>query len=251
VAAAVNGLRVASWNVREGLPDQSTDLEDRPAALAALVAQVIDQRIDVLALQEVDFDVIGRSAVLAALRTETALEYVHAEALSPSSYLPGHRAGVGLASRVPIAAPGLDLLPNPRLAVGQITTYDKGAIWGTIQTGDLRVTLVSVHAFPFRRFGRTPDEAEFAPIWQSLADQLGKLGDDPLVVCGDFNTPRRDLLLSAVDRQLVRAIGARPTHRGLPIDDILYSAELVVSGAPLVLASFSDHDLCVVTLARA
>jgi endonuclease/exonuclease/phosphatase family metal-dependent hydrolase len=250
VAAAVTGLRVASWNVREGLPDRSTDVEDRPAALAALVAQVIDQRIDVLALQEVDFDVIGRSAVLAALRTETALEYVYAEPLSPSSYLPGHRAGLGLASRVPIAGQSLELLPNPRLAVGELTSYDKGAVAGTIQAGDLRVMLVSVHAFPFRRFGRTPDEAEFAPIWQALASQLGKLGDGALVVCGDFNTARRDLLLGATARPLARAIGNRPTHRGQSIDDILYSADLV-AGQPLVLPSFSDHDLCVVTLARA
>jgi endonuclease/exonuclease/phosphatase family metal-dependent hydrolase len=242
-----SGLRVASWNVREGLPHPSTDPLDRPAALGSLAALVIEQGIDVLAMQEVDHDVIGRSAVLTTLRAETDLQYVHAVPLSPSSFLPGYRSGLAIASRVPIAGRVLERLPNPDLAVGEMRSYDKGALAGTVSVGELRVTVVSVHAFPFRRFGHTPEETRFAPVWQALADLLGKL-DDPLVVCGDFNTPRRDLLTGRTDRPLARAIGDRPTHRGQPTDDILYSADLVPAAEPRVLRGFSDHDLCVVTL---
>ena len=248
-------IRVASWNVREGLPDHSADPADRPAALAALTAQVRAQALDVLALQEIDVDPAGWSAVLAALREDTPLRYAHSGVLSPSTYLPGHHAAIGLASRVPIAGHGLDLLPNPGLTAERdgrpMTSYDKGLIAGTVELSGLRVTLVSVHALPFRRFGRTPEEPAFAPVWRAMADRIGKLGDGPLVVCGDFNTPRRDLLLGVADRPLARAVGDRPTHRGRATDDILYSAELALAGEPLVLPGFSDHDLCVAGLVRA
>jgi endonuclease/exonuclease/phosphatase family metal-dependent hydrolase len=242
----VTGLRIGSWNVREGLPDPSTDPLDRPAALASLAALVIEQRIDVLAMQEVDYDVIGRSSVLTTLRTETALQYIHADQLSPSSYLPGYRSGLALASRTPIVGRGMERFPNPGLVTGDMRSYDKGVLAGTVQAGGMRLTVVTAHSFPFRRFGATPDENRFAPVWQALAEHLGKL-DDPLVLCGDFNTPRRELLTARTDRPLSRAIGDRPTHRGLATDDILYSAGLTVSGTPRVLDSFSDHDLCVAT----
>jgi len=67
------------------------------------------------------------------------------------------------------------------------------------------------------------------------------------VVCGALPGDLRDLLGTG-HRPLASAIGDRPTHRGVHADDILYSVELAVSGPPLVLPSFSTHDLCVVTL---
>lgn len=245
-------LRVGSWNAREGLPEHCTTVAAQPDALAPLVALLAEYDVDVLALQEIDFDPVGRSAVLDALR-DSPLGHVYAEPLSPSTYLPDHRAGLGIASRVPIVGHGLDLLPNPGLQIeanGQrMHSFEKGMIAGTVEFDGLRVTVASVHALPFRRFGRTPDEAEFAPIWQALADELGKFDGDPLVVCGDFNTPRRDLLLDVSDRVLARAIGDRPTHRGQSTDDILYSTELIPAAEPLVLPTCSDHELCLVYLA--
>lgn len=246
-------LRVGSWNAREGLPDHCTTVAARPDALARLVALLAEYGVDVLALQEIDFDPVGRSEVLEALQDSTPLGHVYAEPLSPSTYLPDHHAGLGIASRVPIVGHGLDLLPNPGLQIEtdgrRMHSFEKGMIAGTVELGDLRVTVASVHAFPFRRFGRTPDEAAFAPIWQTLADELGKFDGDPLVVCGDFNTPRRDLLLDVSERVLTRAIGDRPTHRGQPIDDILYSAELAPVAEPIVIPTCSDHELCLAYLA--
>lgn len=242
-------IRVGSWNVREGLPAKSLDPEDRPAALASLIALVIEHRIDVLAMQEVDFDVIGRSSVLAALRTQTALEHIHAEPLSPSSFLPGFRAGLALASRVPIAGAGLRRLPNPGLSKGEQATYDKGSIAGTVQLDGQRLGVVSVHSFPFLRFGRSAEESEFAPIWRAMADRIGKMGEDPVVVGGDFNTPDRELLLRNTPFPMYRAVGDRPTHCGRATDDILYTGDLVLTEQARILASFSDHDLCVATFA--
>jgi len=238
-------IRIGSWNVREGLPGQSSDPEDRPAGLASLVALVIEQKLDVLAMQRVDFDVIGRSTILAALRTQTALENIHAGPLSPSSFQPGHQSGLALASRVPIAGYGLRRLPNPGLSIGSEATYDKGSIAGTVELDGMRLTVVSVHGFPFDRFGRRPEEPEFGPIWRAMAERTGKLGDVPLVVCGDFATARRDLFLRNTAIPLVASIGDRPTSCGQATDDILYSDRLVPAGESRVLASFSDHDLCV------
>lgn len=255
MAALTGGLRVGSWNVREGLPDGTDDPAGRVTAMADLAAALAAYPVDVLALQEVDFDPSGASAVLDALRAHTPLRHVYAEPVSPSAYLAGHAAGVGIASRVPVVEHGLELMPNPGLRLqwrGEaVYSFEKGMIAGAVELAGLRVTVTSVHLFPFRRFGRTPEEPEFAPIWRDLADQLGKFADEPLVVCGDFNTPRRDLLLRAADRPLSRAVGERPTHRGLPIDDILYSADFAEVATPDVVRTFSDHDLCVAHLAPA
>jgi len=244
-------IRIGSWNLREGLPGQSSDPEDRPAGLAALVALVIEQKLDVLAMQRVDFDVIGRSAVLAALRTQTALENIHAEPLSPSSFQPGHQSGLALASRVPIAGYGLRRLPNPGLSSGSLATYDKGSIAGAVELDGIRLTVLSLHGFAFHQFGRRPEEAEFAPIWRALAERIGKLREEPLVVCGDFATARRDLFLRNVPMPLTPSIGDRPTSLGQATDDILYSDQLVPAEEPRVLATFSDHDLCVATFTAA
>ena len=112
------------------------------------------------------------------------------------------------------------------------------------------LTVVSLHALPFRRFGRQPEEPEFSRIWQALADLLHNYRDGPLVVAGDFNTRHRTLVLDAAERPLTRAVGDRPTHRGQPTDDVLYTEELVQRAEPRVIPTFSDHALCVVELAR-
>jgi len=251
-------VRVGTWNVREGLPDRSCAPEDRPAAMREFAKLVNEAAVDVLAVQEMDFDPAGRSMVRDTLRSATALEHVYAEPLSPSAYLPGHRSGLAIASRVPVLAHGLDLLPNPRLRNGPgpagMVSYDKGLIAGTVrcadQDGAAGLTVVSLHALPFRRFGRQPEEPEFSRIWQALADLLHNYRDGPLVVAGDFNTRHRALVLDAAERSLSRAIGDLPTHRGQPTDDVLYTDELVQRAEPQVIRNFSDHGLFVVELAR-
>jgi endonuclease/exonuclease/phosphatase family metal-dependent hydrolase len=78
----VSRLRFATWNVQEGMPEGATDPRERPGGLAALVRVAHEHSIDVLALQEVDFDKSGRSSVLEALCAETELREVRSHVLS-------------------------------------------------------------------------------------------------------------------------------------------------------------------------
>ena len=74
-------VRVATWNVREGLPRKVHAFD--PALVRAVdVANHLNEAgVDLVALQEVDLDVDGRSLVLDAIKAETQLRYVEVHPL--------------------------------------------------------------------------------------------------------------------------------------------------------------------------
>lgn len=252
MAALTGRIRIGSWNVREGLPTSSDDPADRPAALDEMVALVRAHQVDVLALQEVDFAPDGESTVLSALLGRTELQYAAGFALSDSSFEAGAKAGVAVVSRYPLAGIDSFLLPNPGLSKGQgprrFTLHDKGVVACTIDFGLTELMVASLHAFPFHRFGRDAGDPAFAGVWQAISANLPRRPDGQLVICGDFNTEERGLLLDSFVPSMDRAFPGRPTHHGKEIDDILFSAGLACDERPELVDNFSDHDLCLVDL---
>ncbi|MET8039596.1 endonuclease/exonuclease/phosphatase family protein [Micromonospora sp. NPDC005215] len=245
-------IRVATWNVREGVPACTNDPARRPESMTEMVNLVQTNAIDVLALQEVDFTPNGESEVLSALLTRTELQYAGTLSLSESSFEPGKRAGVAIVSRYPVSRIEASMLPNPRLSTrkggSSLTLHDKGLVVCTLDFGLTEISVASLHSFPFHRFGRDAREPDFANVWKSLSESLPRSEGMQTIICGDFNTEDRSLVLDLIGEPMTRSIYGMATHNGMSIDDILFSSGLLRGSAPKLLSNFSDHELCVMEL---
>jgi len=237
----VTRLRVATWNVHEGISVDGA-MPDDPSSFWTVL---VDAEVDVAALQEVCFPAPGDLGDLALAAELAGMPHVVSFPLSASSFRKGELAGLALLSRYPFRDEQQVKLPNPELRDERngtvVTSYDKGLLSAVLDRNGDSVRVVSLHAPPFHRFGRAP--AEFGSIWAALAKSIGPVDELPLLVVGDFNTSRRELLTEQVDGRLYRAIGDQDTHCGKAADDILYTEafELVSSK---VIGTRSDHALC-------
>jgi endonuclease/exonuclease/phosphatase family metal-dependent hydrolase len=254
-------LKVGTWNLHEGVPADEVGswgrLQDRPevAANAAtlrettqtIVRRINELRMDIVGFQEVRFDQ-GIAADLDAVARYTGLSYVETFALSPSSFFSGACAGIAIASRYPLTDVQKIKLPNPNLSRSasgqQISSHDKGLLSVRVDVAGRPVTLASLHMLPFHIFERSADDVAFTTIWQRLSGELARLAQFPLIVCGDFNTPKRDFISSSQSLKLSSAVGDRPTYNDAAIDDILYSSQFSAS-AVKTLPNFSDHAFCI------
>lgn len=248
MAAPSRVIRVASWNVHEGIP-AGVNLAEQ-AIRKEVAALLLEHKVDIIGLQEVDFDTSARSFILETIQQETPLSHNVHNILSDSSFSPTGQAGVALASRYPMVDHERTRFTNPELDTelngNQIRTHDKGFVSATIMFPGMAISAVSLHTIPFNLFGREADELEFKPMWQEISFKLTDFSARPLVVCGDFNTEQRDLIFTR-NNYLTRAVTTEPTHKGKANDDILYSTGLELLNVS-VLDNFSDHRLCIVEL---
>ncbi|MEW9549520.1 endonuclease/exonuclease/phosphatase family protein [Nonomuraea sp. NPDC050783] len=234
-------IRVGTWNVHEGV--------GAPGGIAdECVRRVLEERIDLLALQEVPFPAGSRpSPLLRGLAERTPLRHLAHHVLSPAWLVEGPAfSGVAVASRFPIGATADADLPNPRLERDGLRSFDKGGVTAFVEVAGRTVAMTSLHMLPFHRFGRRAEDRDFVHIWENLAKQLTPKDDEIPVIAGDFNTPRRDLLVARMHVELASAI-SEPTHRGMALDDVVHAAAARRVSARTV-ATFSDHRLCVVEL---
>jgi endonuclease/exonuclease/phosphatase family metal-dependent hydrolase len=242
-------LRVATWNVHEGFPVE--DGVSGEQAKSQIISLLSDLDIDVLGLQEVDFDADARSGILDVITANTPLIHVAHNILSESSFIPAGRAGVAVASRFPLGNLRRMEFKNPDLAVQldgkQIRTHDKGLLSATVALPDRLLSVVSLHAFPFHIFGHHASDGIFAPIWSRLSEELGRFECQPVVIFGDFNTNKRELVLESASHALERAIKDLPTYKDQSYDDILYSPDFSARSTRTI-DNFSDHRLCVTEL---
>ena len=220
-------LRIASWNVHEGHPAGASISEQ--AVRREIAELLLSYKVDIVGLQEVDFDSSTRSSILEKIKRDTPLEYVAHNILSSSSFNQDGSAGVALASRYPLTNLKRKYFSNPGLGTEldgiPIRSHDKGLISATVILPSLEISVVSLHTFPFRLFGREASDSDFEPLWSELSVELGGLAVRPLIVCGDFNTEQRDLISKSIGTFLTRSVVNEPTHKGKPIDDILYSED--------------------------
>jgi endonuclease/exonuclease/phosphatase family metal-dependent hydrolase len=213
--ATLTQLRVGTWNIHEAMPLTGTPTQGRHAVIDEVVDQVCDNEIDILAMQEVEFGSDGTSSVLSALTRRTPLRHVRAYPINGK----------------------------------EMRSHDKGFMVCAVPVGGRDMTVVSLHSFPFHRFGRRPEEPDFREVWETFARTLTSgFSTEYLVICGDFNTANRRLVTDLLDPRMTRAIGSTPTHRGMPIDDILLSPAFGAGTDAQIVDTFSDHHLCLADL---
>lgn len=238
-------LRVATWNVHEGIPAGRAVPPDEEAFWAPLIAA----RADVAALQEVRFSASGGIGDLELVAKHAGLPHVAAFPLSVSSFDSEASAGVALLSRQPLRKERLRKLPNPGLRrEGNgcvLDSHDKGLLEAVFDHDGQAVRVVSLHALPFHRFGRVAQD--FESIWTALALLIGPVTELPLLIAGDFNTSHRELLIDRVQGKLHSAIGQQATHEGRATDDILYTESFRLISQNVV-PTYSDHALCLAEL---
>lgn len=216
------------------------------------VVDLINQRqIDVVCFQEVDYTPTGESSILNAVAKGTCLHHTATHMLSPSSFFTGMSTGVAIASRLPLHDVKRTMLPNPglttRVKSGVISSHDKGHVSAKVDFWGSEVSIVSLHALPFHVFGHEAADPRFGDVWTTLAAGLTNPQNTPTVVCGDFNTPQRELVLTDSAPAFTSAVENRPTFENLALDDILYSSHFARKRIEVV-PNFSDHGACVADL---
>jgi endonuclease/exonuclease/phosphatase family metal-dependent hydrolase len=242
-------LRVATWNIHEGVPIDPPPLSDQYDDVTGTLAKA---RVQVAALQEVRFDEGSRADGLMRIGSEISLPYVLSFPMSPSAYGKGGNMGIALLSYYPLAEVTREVLPNPGILHAQgdgiLESHEKGLLAAHLDWNGPPIVIVSLHTFPFHAFDRHADDSEFEYIWIALASVIDRFEEDPLIVCGDFNTDKRNLLTDRLSRaKLNSAVSKIPTYDGESFDDILYSRHFTLLDTS-VIRTFSDHALCVAAL---
>jgi endonuclease/exonuclease/phosphatase family metal-dependent hydrolase len=238
-------LRVATWNVHEGITAGHAAPRDGEAFWAPLIAA----RVDVAALQEVRFSTSGDLGDLELVAKRAGLPHIAAFPLSVSLFDSEASAGVALLSRRPLCKKRPRKLPNPGLRRegngSVLDSHDKGLLEAVFDHDGQPVRMISLHALPFHRFGRVPQD--FESIWTALAELIEPVTEVPLLIAGDFNTNHRELLTDRVQGKLHSAIGQQITHENRATDDILYTDMFRLISQDVV-PTYSDHALCLAEL---
>lgn len=245
MATLTKVLRIGTWNIHEAVPiDQNLQATGK---IRKEIVQLLTRfRLDIVALQEVDFNASSESPTLEAIEEHTLLKHSAHSILSESSFYPAGQAGVAIASRFPIKDVKRERFQNPELDGDMngvpIRMFDKGYVSATIATDHEIISTVSLHAFPFHIFGRDAEDPAFAYIWSDLSENLAGLTLAPLIVCGDFNTNKRDLI-SGARLSLSRAVTHQTTYGNDSVDDMLFTSHFRLKRVEIV-DNFSDHKLC-------
>lgn len=237
-------IRAGTWNIHEGI---SADGNSTPLQ-TELISPLEITNLDILALQEVPFGAGNESEILSSIATQTDLRYISTFPLSPSAFHRGIRSGIALASRVPHLLYSRVLLPNPKLHSARPdrdwVSWDKGMIITKMKIDNVSLWVCAFHGFPFHDFGRRAEEREFKRIWRTVADAINQLADSKIIVAGDFNSERRDLLTKLLQRpNITSAVGGATTHGNRSVDDILFDEGLACRSLSVV-SGFSDHAFC-------
>jgi endonuclease/exonuclease/phosphatase (EEP) superfamily protein YafD len=181
IASAHDGvaLRVLDTNL----------LAPRPSD--ALARELLDARADVLVVQELSDE------WLATLDAQGARERYPHRIVEPHS-LDADYFGIGIFSRSPLEASGIDRLPG-RLAVP--------LAWADLRVGDRDVRIESVHTAP-------PATSAWASLYREHVDHLVERVEhetrDAMVLAGDFNASP----FSHAHRRLLGA-GLREAHESV------------------------------------
>ncbi|MGW8354462.1 endonuclease/exonuclease/phosphatase family protein [Streptomyces wedmorensis] len=245
-------LKLATWNIGGGIPGESHQHDGIPSL--GHYASVLEAHApDVVCLQEAH-DYHGRREDQATeLARRVGYPHVASFPVSVSHMARDASLALGILSRFPLDDVVFKRFPNPGLegsgpGGGRWTLHDKGYAVGSLDLGGgRRLGFVNGHCFPLRRFGASPADPVFAPMWEMLAEDLREIGRTGMAFAGvDANYGRFGELLGDV----MGAGGYRSAFEGTPTtakgvqnDHVLYGRALRLLSTT-VAATESDHAYC-------
>lgn len=247
-------LKIASYNVSGGfyIGDESTEYLDREASdkidnrlLTDLIEIINKENIDVLCLQEVI--TTKRIRYIDQIKESTKLKYSEEFELSPCNLVKDTDCGLAILSKYPLSNTQKQIFTNPKLAKTTSSgntyyTYDKGCLYTTIKLKEEKITILTHHGFPYRRFNSTP---EANPNIFLEFDEIVK-NNNIDVITGDFNADNFEELMLYTKENYIRTINNITTVDGKKFDDILIKNDIKYNAE--IKKSVSDHYMVITTI---
>lgn len=236
---ADGSIRVATWNLQEGASPRSSG----PVAVNDLAAVVAALDLDFLALQEVPFENGDTSRMLDVLSEETGLLAATQLALSAGHHDSSRQSGLAILSTAEPVERSATIFDGEDLP-GASDVFTKGVVACDFWVDEVLLRIASCHLFPFSRFSIDPATPALDHVWASLAAVFPPTSAGSAIVCGDFNTEKRELLFQQLSYPLSSTTLGRATHHGKSYDDLIHTPRVIRDGPPSILTLHSDHALC-------
>ena len=250
-------MKIATWNIGSGINtndyvgeffDKVPEANPDDKCMQIIAKQIIENEIDVIALQEVitteSFEYIEKLSKL------TGLEFYATYENSPSHLIKNTMFGVAILSRYPIEVIKKEFFANPNLtkttAKGVYKTHDKGYMLVKI-LADEPFYVSNTHFLPFHRFDT--EILEYAESFESFQEDLIKYN---AIACGDYNVVEgakklKKLLGNLTEFEFV--FDEVSTVDDKKCDNILIPKKITKKSQKMIKnADSSDHFMCIIEI---
>lgn len=264
-----NTIKVATWNISEGF-SSFWDLNDglkegsnyqETKLIKQIVENINSYDLDVVCFQEFPVEIDGQEILKEYIFNNTKLKFCTMHPTSTSFLFKGGKVGVAIFSKYNIVEEEKTFFQNPNLTklskIGELyKTFDKGIILTKINYQNKYINIVNGHAIAFTRFDKHAED--FPQSYKPLSDLILKISnkDEPLIVCGDFNTeflfdliPEiRDVVIDIVDGTTTPPVMEGETHKKERKLDYILINNKFKKHKTLKTENLSDHYLCIAIL---
>lgn len=248
-------MKIATWNISAGINpndykgeyfDKEKEATPDDKCLNAIAKTIVEEEIDVIALQEVV--TTERFKYMENLSKKTGLKYYESFEVSPCNLIENANFGLAILSKYPIELIKKQLFINPNLtkqtAKGLYTTHDKGYLAVKVKA-DKEINFISTNLLPFHRFDA--DILDYKDYFNEFQDFI--LNNNAYAL-GDFNAKLGKSCLQkvfdrvAVDYQFL--YNEITTTDDKQCDNILLPKKVAVKNKKLLeKQDISDHFLLV------
>lgn len=244
-------IKVANFNISGGFYIGNEDVEylDREAVenvdnklLNQIINTINDENVDIICFQEI----ITTEDVkyLEAIASNTNLKYYDYYELSPNNLVKDTNSGLAIFSKYPLNCIKKELFPNPKLAKTTSSrntyyTFDKGYIICEFETNDKKISILTHHGFPYRRFNSTPEDN--LQVFNFFDNVIVESNAD--IVTGDFNAENFMNLMPKTKSLYKRTIDEITTVDNMKFDDILIHKN--INNSKKIIKLLSDHFIVI------
>jgi len=246
-----NSIRIASWNIRCGLPHPSMLLSDfESTGLKFIIDCLKISSIDIVGLQEVIFEDENNSQAI-KIAQGAGFEYCECWKLSDCHLKKNASMGIALLSKHVIKNTKRIKLINPITGIKNsnniLPIHDKGFIQSQIEFKGQEIDFITGHGYPFHSLNL--ESLEFKYIYENFEESLQYLFDSDrlAIICGDFNSQVMPFLMPRIFSRYNSIINSstRPIDR---CDDYILCSNHFEVLNTWIIPSISDHFFCAAEL---
>lgn len=222
-------MKIANLNISGGfyIGNEKTEYLDREA-VSFVDSTLLEEVITTIKINDVDVmcfqEIITTESVgyIQNIVDHTELKsFIYFE-LSDCNIVKDTKCGIAILSKFPIDKVYKGLFTNPMLSKTTASgktyyTYDKGYLGCEIKKGNKKLSILTHHGFPFRRFNSSPEQNQ--DIFNEFDEIISQHNCD--IVTGDFNAENFMPMMPKTDKKYMRTINSITTTDGKKFDDIL------------------------------